>query len=513
MNNSYSCQNSKLLNGILKTELGFQGFVVSDWGGQHSGVASANAGLDLVMPDGGYWGDNMTEAVNNGSVADSRLNDMAARIVAAYFYLDQDQGYPETGVYTYDEQHEIIDVRSDHATLIREIGGAGTVLVKNTNNALPLKKPRYLDVFGYDAKLPASPWANPSRFGGGYEVNFGWNTLNGTLVTGGGSGSNTPTYVVAPFHALQDRVLKDGGMMRWDFDEVNPLVYANAEACIVFINAYASESFDRTTLQDDFSDELVHNVATNCSNTIVVMHDAGIRVVDSWIDHPNITAVVYAMLPGQESGNAIVDVLYGNVSPSGRLPFTVAKKESDYGHLLNSTISFAAFPQQNFTEGLYIDYRYFDKHNITPRYEFGYGLSYSTFAYGNLEVIATGGDTSEYPPRVPNVTQGGNAALWEVLYNVSVSVTNTGEVAAHEVPQLYLQVPNAPEWQLRGFDRVFLRCNETKTVVFPLTRRDLSIWDVVKQDWKLQRGDFGVMVGASSRDVRQVATIRISYND
>ena len=127
-------------------------------------------------------------------------------------------------------------------------------------------------------------------------------------------------------------------------------------------------------MHDEFSDQLIKNVATNCSNTIVVIHNAGIRTVDEWIEHPNVTAVIYAGLPGQESGNSIVDVLYGDVSPSGRMPFTIAKNESDYGYLLNSTISSGPYPQSNFSEGLYIDYRHFDKAGIAPRYEFGFGL-------------------------------------------------------------------------------------------------------------------------------------------
>ena len=250
-----------MLNGILRTELGFQGFVTSDWTAQHAGVASANAGLDLVMPDGGYWGDNLTEAVRNGSVSDTRINDMVTRILAAWFRLDQDQGYPEVGVYAYNVKHDIIDVRDDHASLIREIGAAGTVLVKNVNKTLPLKAPRFLNIYGYDARLPDSPWTTPARFGGGYDVNCGWNTFNGTMITGGGSGSNSPPYVISPFQAIQDRVIKDHGILRWDFDSVNPKIYANADACLVFINAYASESFDRLTLTDAFSDQLVMNVA------------------------------------------------------------------------------------------------------------------------------------------------------------------------------------------------------------------------------------------------------------
>lgn len=166
-NNSYGCQNSKLMNGILKTELGFEGFVVSDWGAQHSGVGSANAGLDVVMPTATYWGGNLTQAVNNGSVETSRLDDMVSRTLAAFYFLNQDEDFPPNGVYPYNVQHPVIDVRDNHASLIRTIGAAGHVLVKNINNTLPLQNPRFLNIYGYDAVVKASPWNNPARFGGG----------------------------------------------------------------------------------------------------------------------------------------------------------------------------------------------------------------------------------------------------------------------------------------------------------------------------------------------------------
>lgn len=502
VNNSYSCQNSKLMNGILKGELNFQGFITSDWQAQQAGVATANAGLDLVMPDGGYWGDNLTQAVINGSVTETRLNDMVTRILAAWYHLGQDTDYPEVGVYAYNQQHAIIDVRGDHGALIREIGAAGAVLVKNVNNALPLKSPRFLNIYGYDAKTPDAPWNTPARYGGGYDVNFGWATFNGTLVTGGGSGSNTPSYMISPFEAIQRRVMQDRGMVRWDFASVNPTIYANADACLVFINAYSSESFDRTSLKDDFSDTLVKNVATNCSNTIVVIHSVGIRLVDEWIDHPNVTAVIYALLPGEETGNSIVDVLYGDVYPSGRLPFTVAKNESDYGNLLNTTIGSGPFPQDNFTEGLYIDYRFFDVQEIEPQFEFGFGLSYASFAYSDLSVLSGSASTNEWPTANVTIPQGGHPELWDVLFHVTVKVTNTyletADMAA-EVPQLYISIPTAPKWQLRGFDRVFLTGGESQTVTFPVTRRDLSVWNVVHQDWKLQSGTYPIFVGSSSR--------------
>ncbi|KAJ9621678.1 hypothetical protein H2203_007167 [Taxawa tesnikishii (nom. ined.)] len=501
VNNSYACQNSKLLNGILKTELGFEGAVISDWQGQHSGVASANAGLDIVMPDAGFWGGNLTNAVNNGSVSIDRLNDMVLRQLAAYYVTGQDQSYPPPSIYSNLQKHTPVNVQDDHADLIREIGAAGTVLVKNFNNTLPLKSPTFLTIYGYDATVKAVPWQNPSRYGGGYEVNFGWTTFNGTLITGGGSGSSAPPYVVSPFQAIQERISNDRGILRWDFYSENPYPpYVNADACLVFINNYASESFDRTSLTDTFSDNLVNNVAANCSNTIVVVHSAGIRVVDEWIDHENITAVLFAGLPGQESGHSLVD---------RQATIHRGQEESDYGNLLNSTISFSAFPQDDFTEGLYIDYRSFDARNITPRFEFGFGLSYTTFSYSNIQSASTGRNFSSLPDPNIAIIQGGHPELWENLYYVTCEITNTGDVPASEVPQLYAGIPNAPVRQLRGFDRVPLRPGQSKLVTFPLTRRDLSVWDVVAQQWRLQRGTYEIYIGASSRDLRLNTTLTV----
>ncbi|KAK7435030.1 hypothetical protein CaCOL14_000005 [Colletotrichum acutatum] len=512
-NHSYGCQNSKLLNGILKTELGFEGFVVSDWQGQMGGVASANAGLDLVMPDEGFWGDKLIEAVNNGSVTEDRLSDMATRILAGYHFLHQEHAFPAPAVHSNLQKAYPVDVQDDHASLIRQIGAAGTVLVKNTNHTLPLKNPKFLSIYGYDATVKAIPWENPSRYGGGYEVNFGWETFNGTLITGGGSGGSTPPYVVSPFQAVQERISKNRGILRWDFYSENPSPpYVNSEACLVFINTYASESFDRLSLTDEFSDNLVQNVAANCSNTVVVIHSAGIRTVDAWIEHPNVTAVLFAGLPGQESGHSLVDVLWGDINPSGKLPFTIARQESDYGSHLNSSASDDFFPDSDFTEGLYIDYRYFDAHNITPRYEFGFGLSYTTFSFADLSVVLTAdADTSEYPDPNVSIVQGGHPSLWENLAVAKVSLTNTGDVDGTEVAQLYIGVPgdDTPIRQLRGFSRVFLSSGQTQSVAFELTRRDLSIWDVEAQQWRLRRGTYNVWSGSSSRNLVLQDTIEI----
>ncbi|CAJ2502452.1 Uu.00g098460.m01.CDS01 [Anthostomella pinea] len=496
-NNSYSCQNSKLLNGLLKTELGFEGFVrMLDW--------------TLVMPDGGYWGQNLTDAVKNGSVSAERVTDMATRILASWYYMGHDNGFPAPSIYPGTTKHEPVDVQADHAALIREIGAASTVLVKNVNNTLPLQRPTFLCVYGYDATVPSMPWQDASRYGGGYAVNFGWQTFAGTLITGGGSGSNAPPYVVSPFQAIQERLRQDRG--------INPTYtpYVNADACLVFINAYASESFDRLSLTDESSDRLVGNVAANCSNTVVVIHSTGIRNVDAWIDNPNITAVLYAGLPGQESGNSLADVLWGDVSPSGKLPYTVAKEEADYGAVLSSSLSFDQFPQDDFTEGLFIDCRAFDRDEIEPRFEFGFGLTYTTFEYAKLNVqMDMGANTDPLPDPEVAVISGGHPALWETVATVTCALSNTGRVTASEVAQLYLGIPSSAEFdtparQLRGFQRTPVRPGETRTVSFALTRRDLSVWDTTVAQWRLQAGTYKIHVGASSQDLRLEGNLEIS---
>lgn len=268
-----------------------------------------------------------------------------------------------------------------------------------------------------------------------------------------------------------------------------------------------SAGIDRPNLRDSYSDTLVGNVASRCSNTIVTIHNAGIRLVDAWVDHPNVTAIIFGHLPGQDSGRAIVDILYGEVSPSGKLPYTVARNESDYGPLLapvltDNASNYRYFPQDDFSEGVYIDYRAFDQQNIEPRYEFGFGLSYTNFEYSDLQITrATIGTLDPAPSR--DITPGGHEDLWETIYTISAQVTNTGLIEAAEIAQLYIGIPceDQPIRQLRGFDKRVVSIGGNVTMEFPLRRRDLSIWNVTTQRWELVSGRYRVYVGASSRDL------------
>jgi beta-glucosidase len=233
-------------------------------------------------------------------------------------------------------------------------------------------------------------------------------------------------------------------------------------------------------------------------NTIVVIHSVGPLILETILALPNVVAVLWTRIPGQETGNGLVDVLYGTTSPSGKLPYTIGKQESDYGTALASG-------DDNYSEGLYIDYRHFDNANIEPRYEFGFGLSYTTFAYSNL---VTGSITS---PGSGNSAPGGISSLWDVVATVTATVTNNGTVAGAEVAQLYIGLPSSapasPPKQLRGFDKISLAPAADGTVTFPLRAKDLSYWDSATAAWVMATGTFDIYVGSSSRDIRLTGSL------
>lgn len=191
---------------------------------------------------------------------------------------------------------------------------------------------------------------------------------------------------------------------------------------------------------------------------------------------------------GQESGRALVSILYGESNPSGKLPYTVARNESDYGELLRPDMpegKFTKFPQSNFSEGVFVDYRRFDARDISPRYEFGFGLSYTTFEYSNLKVETNSSADVSSRYTTKETAEGGPSDLWDTLVIVRASVRNTGKRDGADVAQMYLGgAEGAPVRQLRGFDKPFIKAGETATVTFELNRRDLSVWDVAAQKCK-----------------------------
>lgn len=603
VNNSYGCQNSKLMNGLLKDELGFQGFVLSDWQAQHTGAAAAAAGLDMSMPGDtefntgvSFWGTNLTVAVLNGTVPAYRIDDMAMRIMAAFFKVEKSIeldpiNFSFWSLDTYGpihwaagEGHQQInyhvDVRADHANLIREIAAKGTVLLKNTGS-LPLNKPKFVAVIGEDA--------GPNPNGPNSCADRGCN--NGTLAMGWGSGTANFPYLITPDAALQAQAIKDGSryesiLTNYAASQTRALVSQDNVTAIVFVNADSGEGYinfegnmgDRNNLTLwRGGDDLVKNVSSWCSNTIVVIHSTGPVLISEWYDSPNITAILWAGLPGQESGNSITDVLYGKVNPSGKSPFTWGATREGYGaDVLYTPNNGEGAPQQDFSEGVFIDYRYFDKANTSVIYEFGHGLSYTTFEYSNIQVTKknagpykpTTGQTApaptfgnfstdlsdylfpdeEFPyvyqyiypylnttdprnasgdphfgqtaeefmpphaiddspqPLLPSSgknSPGGNRALYDILYEVTADITNTGEIVGDEVVQLYVSLggPDDPKVVLRDFGKLRIEPGQTAKFRGLLTRRDLSNWDVVSQDWVISEHTKTVFVGKSSRDL------------
>ncbi|OIW26750.1 glycoside hydrolase family 3 protein [Coniochaeta ligniaria NRRL 30616] len=601
INGSWSCENEWTTNYLLKNELNFQGFVMSDWGAQHTGPLSALAGLDMTMSgDGGpppyrsYWGGALTEAVLNGTVPIWRLDDMVVRIMAAYFkvhvgnYTDR----PEINFSSWTKNttgplhpssnsswtvvNQRVDVQRDHGALIREIGAKSIVLLKNTNSALPLRKPASVAVIGEDAQdTPGGPNACPER-----------GCDKGTLAMAWGSGTAEFPYLVSPASALEHQAALDGTSftnISSNADIPGAVAAARmAEVAIVFGNADAGENFitlagnagDRNNLTLWLgAEELMRAVAAVNNNTIIVLHTVGPVIIEWARQHPNVSAILWAGLPGQESGNALVDVLYGAVNPQGRSPFTWGKREADWGPMqVDYTVPNPRMPAQVFEEGVFIDYRYFMRQGIEPSYEFGFGMSYTRFLYSNLSIVAQNGTT--YKPAsgktipaptygevnttleanvVPEGFQritpyiypwvnetsfrlgygdgsvgpaaasdgsaqlllpaggapGGNPGLYDVVYTVSFAINNTGPVFGTEISQLYLQLGGKenPFGVLRGFDEVSLAPGEIKTVVFNVTRRDISNWNSASQNWEVNSEDKFLFIGGSSRLFNLNATL------
>ncbi|KAH8429333.1 uncharacterized protein LDX57_007000 [Aspergillus melleus] len=506
VNGTMACQNSDLLMKHLKTELGFPGLVWPDANAQDSATLSALNGEDYGSSS--IWSNSTIETLlSNGTLTQARFNDMAIRNVIGYFHVGLDNGKQPS----VQDQDAYVDVRTNHSKLIRQNGAKSLALLKN-NGGLPLNKPRVMSVFGAHA---GAITGGPNT---AMDINGSGPTYQGHLATGTGSAQSSYPYLITPHIALTNRGVEDGTMLRWilndtytssggsslipestDSTAVSPSYenYASgSDVCLVFLNALSGEGADRTELYNTDQDTMVNTVADNCNNTVVVLNTVGPRLIDQWIEHENVTAVLYGSLLGQESGNSIADVLYGDVNPSGRLIYSLVKNESDYN------VDLCYTSQCNYTEGVYLDYRYFDANNVTVRYPFGHGLSYTSFSYSNLNVHDPS-PLSKYPTGAHSV--GGDSDLWDTVGNVSVTVHNTGSVDGAEVPQLYLGFPEAagqPVRQLRGFKRVDIKAGEGKKVNFNLRRRDLSYWDVKAQKWAVAQGEYKVFVGASSRDLK-----------
>ncbi|MCD8380051.1 MAG: glycoside hydrolase family 3 C-terminal domain-containing protein [Lachnospiraceae bacterium] len=429
--NGVHCSDSReLLTDILRAEWGFDGMVVTDWGAMNDRIEGFRAGCDLNMPGGSeYMEKEVLAAVQAGTLSESAVDDSARRVLKLVLQAaDRKAG-------SFD--------REAHHALAREAAEQGAVLLKNEDSILPLKKTQKIALIGDMAKHPR------------YQ--------------GAGSSHINPFRVVSVTDAMPDCVYVTGCDEQGNTDD-SMIAEATAaakaaEIAVVFVGLpghYESEGFDRDHLtMPDGHLRLIEAVTEANPNTVVVL-TCGCVVECPWAD--SVKAILYMGLPGQAGGEAIANLLYGRVNPSGKLteswPFTYADCPTSgcYGT-----------KDAQYREGIYVGYRYYEKAGVNVRWPFGYGLSYTAFDYSDLRMEDD---------------------------RVTVTVTNIGHAAGTEVVQLYIAPHTAglhrPVRELKGFQKIFLKPQESATVSFTLDDRSFAVWD---NGWKVPAGSYDILVG------------------
>ena len=452
LNGVYTGQDPWLLTTLLREEWGFEGAVVSDWGAVVDRVEAVRAGLDLEMPPTGT-DDRIVDAVNRGELDESVLDTVVERLGRV-----QDRVATDTSRSPGHEAHQV---------LAREAAAEALVLLKNEDGALPLVPGRSIAVVGEFARTP--------RYQGGGSSHMVPTRVTGALDAFDEAAEEFPVRF-APGFTL------DGTAAPELADEAVALAQGS-DTTVLFLGlpeALESEGFDRTDIDLPAEQvELLARIRRVSERVVVVLSNGGVVSVADWQDDAD--AVLEGWLLGQEGGAATVDVLTGAISPSGRLTETIPLKLSDHASYLN-------FPGEHghvrYGEGVFVGYRHFDTLDRPVAYPFGFGLTYTTFDYSDLEISEDGTDA------------------WTVAF----TVTNTGTRAGQEVAQLYTgtaqEYPTRPVRELRGFAKVALGPGESARVELAVGGRDLSTWDTEHQRWSLVAGSHTVSVGASSRDIR-----------
>ena len=474
VNGTYCSEHHELLMDILKNEWGFEGFVASDWGAVRDRVKALRGGLDLEMPGPK---ESRVQAVIDAverDELDEALLDESVRRILRIVMRSRATRRPDYGAPRVDIESDF-DVETHHA-LARHIASKTIVLLKN-DGVLPLETAGQLAVIGRSAQV----------------AHF----------QGGGSSHINPTQVDVPMAELQ--ALAHDAEIRYcpgypadltfdqtHIDEAVDLA-THADVALLYIALPASiesEGYDRTNLElTPHQVALINAVCAVQPRTVVILNNGSAVTMDAWIDGP--AAVLQAWMMGQAGGGAIADVLTGAVNPSGKLTETFPLRLTD-------TPSYLNFPGDNRTvrygEGIFIGYRYYDTRQVPILFPFGHGLSYTTFAYSNLHVSTTNFRD------IDGIT-------------VCVDITNTGTMPGDEIVQLYVADHEAslvrPAKELKGFDKVSLQPGETKTVTFALDFRAFAYYHPAYKAWITEDGDFDLLIGASSTDIRCRTTVTL----
>lgn len=471
LNGTYCSENDWLQNKVLRDEWGFKGAVVSDWGAVNDRVAGLNAGNDLEMPSSGGVNDaKIVEAVKCGVIDETTLDERVDKLIDIILKgaANKKPGYK-------------FDVKA-HNLLSRQIAEQSMVLLKNDGNILPLKRVEgeYVAVIGAFAD-------NPRYQGAGSSI------INPTMIDSGRRAFNNSPISVK-FADGYDRSGKRKNEDAYITEACN--LAKNASKAVVFIGLtddYESEGFDRSTMKlPDGHNRLVEAVSRVNDNVIVVL-EGGSPVEMPWAD--DVKAILNAYLGGQSVAPAIVDVLTGKANPCGKLAET-------YPVCLKDTPTSFRYPDSKedvqYRESIFIGYRYYDKVGRNVRFPFGFGLSYTSFEYSDIKL------------KKKNLTKGEGA-------KVTFTIKNTGDVAGSEIAQVYVAKPEskifrAPK-ELKGFVKIHLDPGEEKKVTVELDDRAFAFWNTATEDWCVESGEYKILVGASSRDIRLEAAAKMKSED
>ena len=465
INNEKAAESHTLLTTILRERWGFPFFVMSDWAGIWNSENAINAGNDLCMGSEHYRND-LYNLWNTNTITDETINKavrnvLRTKILSGMLETNRPEGLPTLSVNT-----------PEHHELCHEAGQKAMILLKNQDNILPL------DANTVTKILLVGPSANIAQLDG-----FGsaWVTTN---------------FTTTPREGIESKIGSSKVDYTWgcnindtdysDFD--NAKAKAATADVVIFVggldDTMEGEGYgaggDRkngTVTLPEIQFQLINELAAINPNTVVVLNSGGVCAVNPFIN--NIKGLIYAFYPGQEGGAALADVLFGDYNPAGRLPVTMPKNDSQI-----------QTQNENFDDDYLTGYRYYDASNITPEYPFGFGLSYTSFTYSNIQ------------------TSGSAPVL------VSVDITNTGSVPGEEVAQLYLSDDASsvwmPEKQLKGFERIQLDAGQTKTVTFELKAEDFSYWDEATHTYTIEAGTFTARVGPHSGDLPETVSVNPS---
>jgi beta-glucosidase len=467
VNGEYASENEYLLTSILKEEWGHEGFVVSDWGAVNERAEGLKAGLELEMPSSNGLGDKkIVEAVKNGKLPEEILDRAVERLLNIIFKAVDNK--KEDAVFSQEEHHN----------LAKEVAKECMVLLKNEDNMLPLNKQGNIAIIGAFARKP--------RYQGGGSSHINPTKLDNTLEEIKRLSGSEANIIYAEGFNLDNDDIEESLV------EEAKKAAANSKAAVIFAglpDRYESEGYDRKHMRmPENQVKLIEAVAEVQSNIVVVLSN-GSPVEMPWL--PKAKAVLEGYLGGQATGGAIAELLFGEANPSGKLAETFPKK-------LSHNPSFLNFPGEGdsveYKEGIFVGYRYFDKKEIEPLFPFGHGLSYTTFEYSDISV-----DKKEM--------------LDTETVKVKVKVKNTGKLTGKEVVQLYVKDVEStvirPEKELKGFEKLKLQPGEEKEVVFELEKRAFAYYNTDLKDWHVESGEFEILVGSSSKDIKLRETIKV----